>query len=81
MTLPLEQRHESAAVRDLINRIDRRDEPARKAQRAAEALQMTLAFMEAGIRHQQPTLSPDQVRRELLRRRLPPDLFHRVYGE
>ena len=76
----LERQAEPDAVRALINRIDRRDSPARKIERAAEARVMTLRFMEAGIRHQHPDWTGEQVRMEVIRRLLPRELHQEVYG-
>lgn len=76
----LEREHERPEVWAILNEIDRRDSPQRKIDRAAAALRMSLECMRAGIRMQYPDWTEEQVKRELIRRRLPPDLFRRVYG-
>ena len=53
----------------------------------SKKLQITLEFsdamrdmMAARIRAERPGISEEEVRREIIRRTLPPDLVHEVYG-
>lgn len=78
--MKLERRFEKPEVRELMDRIDRESTPQQKIDRAAACRRMGVECCRAGIRYDHPDWTDDQVRRELIRRILPRDLFRKVYG-
>jgi len=54
--------------------------PGKKLKLAIEHNETARAFAEAGIRARNPGICEDEVRKEIIRRTLPPDIVRKVYG-
>ena len=54
--------------------------PGKKLRIAIEHNDSVREFVKAGIRAENPGISEEDVRREIIRRTLPPDIVKRVYG-
>ena len=54
--------------------------PGKKLRIAIEHNDSVREFVKAGIRAENPGISEEDVRREIIRRTLPPDIVERVYG-
>ena len=67
-------------VREKYLQILRDMPPAKKLRIAIEHNDCVRAFVRAGIRAENPGISEEEVRREIIRRTLPPDIVKKVYG-
>lgn len=67
-------------VREKYLEMVRHIPPGRKFRQAFEYTDLIRSIMVAGIRAQHPGISDDEVREEMRRRILPPDLRRKAYG-
>ena len=67
-------------VREKYLQILRDMPPGKKLRLAIEHNDCVREFVKAGIRAQNPGISEEDVRKELIKRILPPDIVKKVYG-
>jgi hypothetical protein len=54
--------------------------PGKKLRLAIEHNESVREFMKAGIRARNPGISDEDIRKEIIRRTLPPEIVKKVYG-
>lgn len=67
-------------VREKYLEVIRSMPPAKKFRLAIEHNHSVRELAKAGIRARNPGMSEEEVRRELIKRTLPPDIVEKVYG-
>jgi len=67
-------------ARDKYLEIIRSIPPGKKLRIAIEHNEAVRALLRAGIRSRNPGISEEEVRREVIRRTLPPEIVEKVYG-
>lgn len=75
-----EWRNTSPKVREKYLEILRGMPPGKKLRLAMQYNDTVRAWVKAGIRAQNPGISEENVRRDVIRRSLPPDIVRKVYG-
>ena len=67
-------------VREKYLEIHRNMSPGKRLRLAMQYNDTVREWVKAGIRAQNPGISDEDVRREVIRRSLPPDIVKKVYG-